>query len=85
VGELRRFTVPAFGIGAAALWWAGRGVMPKVRRARRVKLGTYVVIVHGVLLATICGQRGVGCSSGLARCFSLSSLASAVEFFRRRS
>jgi phosphatidate cytidylyltransferase len=55
--ELLRITIPVFGLGAAAFWWAGRRVTPDVRRARWIKFATYVVIVHAMLLATVTGRR----------------------------
>jgi phosphatidate cytidylyltransferase len=57
--EFLRVTVPVFAAGALAFWWAGRRVQPAVRRARWIKFATYVVIVHGVLFASILGRAAV--------------------------
>jgi len=59
MGELLRFTIPVFAVGAIAFWWAGRRVSAEVRRHRWIKFATYVVIVHAVLLATVLGRRSL--------------------------
>ena len=58
--EWLRITMPVFGVGALAFWWAGRRVAAGVRRARWIKFATYVVIVHAVLLATVLGRLATG-------------------------
>jgi phosphatidate cytidylyltransferase len=59
MGEWLRITMPVFGVGALAFWWAGRRVAADVRRARWIKFATYVVIVHAVLLATVLGRVAI--------------------------
>jgi phosphatidate cytidylyltransferase len=51
------FTLPVFAFDALAFWWASRHVTLAIRRARWIKFATYVVIVHGVLAATVAGPR----------------------------
>ena len=52
-------TLPVFGVGALAFWWASRHVAPEIRRARWIKFATYVVIVHAVLAAAILGRTTI--------------------------
>ncbi|HEY3885390.1 MAG TPA: hypothetical protein VGL62_09305, partial [Vicinamibacterales bacterium] len=52
-------TIPVFGVGAAAFWWAGRRVSAGVRRARWIKFAAYVVIVHAMIAAAIFGRPAI--------------------------
>ena len=56
MGELLRFTIPVFAIGALAFWWADRRISFEVRHKRWIKFATYIVIVHAFLLATVLGK-----------------------------
>src|SRR4051794_34576291 len=49
-------TLPSFAVGTILLVLASQGVAADERRRRWLKLATYFVIVHGVLLSTVAGR-----------------------------
>jgi phosphatidate cytidylyltransferase len=56
IGTILAITLPAFAVGTTLLVLANRAVATDERRRRWLKLSTYFVIVHGVLLSTVAGR-----------------------------
>ena len=82
--DFLRITLPVFGFGALAFWWAGRRVSPGVRRARWIKFAIYVVIVHAFLAAALAGRSAITMLIALIAAAGVFEIASAGRRIRRQ-
>ena len=82
--EFLRVTLPVFGVGALAFWWASRHVTPAVRRARWIKFATYLLIVHGVLAAAVLGRTTVVAVIAVIAAIGLMEMLVAARTIARR-